>query len=80
MSNEDEFLNRIRADRDNPVPYLVYADWLDDQGDPRGEFIRIQCELEEPHLPRGRARMLRLCEKELLDEHRDDWLGALADS
>jgi hypothetical protein len=27
------------------VPRLVYADWLDERGDPRGEFIRVQCEL-----------------------------------
>ena len=26
---------------------LVYADWLEEHGDPRGEFIRVQCELAE---------------------------------
>lgn len=78
MSSEREFMNRIRADLDNPVPRLVFADWLDEQGDPRGEFIRIQCELEQPHLTRGRARLLRIREKELLKEHRTDWLRPLA--
>lgn len=24
---------------------LIYADWLDERGDPRGEFVRVQCEL-----------------------------------
>ena len=24
---------------------LVYADWLTERGDPRGEFIRVQCEI-----------------------------------
>jgi uncharacterized protein (TIGR02996 family) len=35
----------IREFPDNDAPRLVYADWLDEQGDPRGEFIRVQCEL-----------------------------------
>ena len=26
------------------APRLVYADWLEEQGDPRAEFIRAQCE------------------------------------
>ena len=25
---------------------LVFADWLEEQGDPRGELVRIQCQLE----------------------------------
>jgi hypothetical protein len=25
------------------VPRLVYADWLEERGDPRGEFIRLEC-------------------------------------
>lgn len=37
-----ELLEAIRADVSNPDPYLVYADWLSEQGDPRGEFIVLQ--------------------------------------
>lgn len=33
---------RILANRRDPVPYLVYADWLQSQGDPRGELIAVQ--------------------------------------
>lgn len=79
MSSEREFLNQIRADLDNTIPRLIFADWLDEQGDPRGEFIRIQCELDRPHLSRGRARLLRIREKELLQENRADWLAPLSD-
>jgi uncharacterized protein (TIGR02996 family) len=45
MPIDDEFLETIRANPAADLPRLVYADWLDEQGDPRGEFIRIQCEL-----------------------------------
>src|SRR5207244_842065 len=30
-----------------------YADWLEEREDPRGEFIRLQIELEPLHLPRA---------------------------
>ncbi len=34
----------IFSDPDDDAPRLVYADWLDDHGQPaRGEFIRLQC-------------------------------------
>src|SRR5688572_15486077 len=32
----------IAADPDQPEPYLVYADWLQSQDDPRGELIVVQ--------------------------------------
>lgn len=36
----------LSADDDDDVPRLVYADWLEQQGDlPRAELIRAQCEL-----------------------------------
>ena len=30
---------------DDDGPRMVYADWLMELGDPRGEFIAIQCTL-----------------------------------
>jgi uncharacterized protein (TIGR02996 family) len=45
MNPEDEFLEAIRQNPDDDTPRLVYADWLEERDDPRGEFIRIQCQL-----------------------------------
>jgi uncharacterized protein (TIGR02996 family) len=43
---EDAFLQAIRDAPDDDAPRLVYADWLDESGDPaRAELIRVQCEL-----------------------------------
>ncbi|MDB5306487.1 MAG: hypothetical protein JWO38_689 [Gemmataceae bacterium] len=38
--SHDTFLHRLRAQPDDDTLRLVYADWLDDLGDVRGEFLR----------------------------------------
>jgi uncharacterized protein (TIGR02996 family) len=59
------FLQAIIEHPDDDAPRLVYADWLDDHGDPeRAEFIRLQCQLARAFDP-GLAQR----EKELLDAH-----------
>ena len=45
---------------------LVYADWLLEQGDPRGELIRLQCELAGCALRDPRRPAIRGRERELL--------------
>jgi uncharacterized protein (TIGR02996 family) len=40
-----DLLAEIRAHLDDDGPRLVYADELQHRGDPRGEFIAVQCEL-----------------------------------
>ncbi len=40
-------LERIRSSIDDPDPYLVFADWLQEEGDPWGELIVLQHTLEE---------------------------------
>jgi len=74
---ERAFIEEIRADPRDEVPRLVYADYLEESGDPRGEFIRIQCELT--HLqPADPARVgLEARESELLDAHAEAWLAPL---
>ncbi|MCC7424127.1 MAG: TIGR02996 domain-containing protein [Planctomycetaceae bacterium] len=42
---EEDFLEEIRRVPADNAPRLLLADWLDERGDPRGEFIRIQCAL-----------------------------------
>ena len=41
-----EYLLRRESFKDD-IARLMYADWLDGQGDPRGELIRINVELEQ---------------------------------
>jgi uncharacterized protein (TIGR02996 family) len=60
-SVEEAFLRAISAAPDDSTVRLVYADWLEDRGDPRAEFVRLQVRLrevaaEDPSRPRLRAR------------------------
>ena len=71
------FRDAILQSPEHDLPRLVYADWLDEQGDPLGEFIRIQCELEKIPWYDPRGRPLRRREMQLLTEHRRTWLGSL---
>lgn len=47
MSDDDAFLQGIRQNPDDLGRRLVYADWLDDRGDPRGEYLRLSCRMAE---------------------------------
>jgi len=78
MSHERAFLDAIRAEPDDATHRLVFADWLDDRGDPRGPFIRCQVRAEQ--LPACDPARLALEEEaaDLLERHRGDWLTDLA--
>src|SRR5262245_54674013 len=45
MKNEDAFLGAILDQPDDDTSRLVYADWLEERGDLRGEFLRLDCAL-----------------------------------
>jgi uncharacterized protein (TIGR02996 family) len=57
-SIEEAFLADIRDAPDDDAPRLIYADWLDDQGRPGGEFIRLQC--AQARLPEGDRRRVEI--------------------
>ena len=42
MTHDEAFLQAIIDNPDDDAPRLIYADWLEERGDPRGEFIRVQ--------------------------------------
>ncbi len=73
VSAADPFLRAVLAHPDDDQPRLVYADWLDEQGDPRGEFIRLQVELARhgPAHPRHKGWMRRAAE--LFLQHGREW-------
>jgi len=64
----------IREAPDDVDGYLVYADWLQQQGDPRGELIVVQHELATTDAPMSITRR----EKELLKTFETELLGPLA--
>jgi uncharacterized protein (TIGR02996 family) len=62
---------------DDVAAYSAYADYLMEQGDPRGEFIQVQLALEDPGRPTPERARLRDRENELLKQHAREWLGDL---
>jgi carbon storage regulator len=56
---------------------LVFADWLEERGDPLAEFIRLRCALA--NLPAGdeRRKSSEARERALWREHGIDWEAAL---
>lgn len=75
--DQHSFLQAIIEDPDDDGPRLIYADWLEEQGDPRGEFIRVQCELERLGEDDPRRLQLETRQCVLLAEHQNQWAGSL---
>ncbi|MFO0807982.1 MAG: TIGR02996 domain-containing protein [Gemmataceae bacterium] len=70
------FLRSIAERPDDDLPRLVYADWLEDRGDPRGEFVRLQTVLAGNDCAEARAAFERR-EAELAVRYRSEWLRRL---
>src|SRR5437764_14382885 len=77
MTDEASLVRAIRDDPDDLALRSVYADWLEERGDPRAELVRVQCELATLPFGDHRAWGLRLRQQELLAEHGTSWLGGL---
>jgi uncharacterized protein (TIGR02996 family) len=71
------FLEAIREAPDDDTPRLVYADWLQERCDPRGEFIAVQCSLEKLDEDDDRRAELTGREQTLLREHGPAWRDEL---
>jgi uncharacterized protein (TIGR02996 family) len=69
---EDAFLRAILDGLDDDTPRLVYADWLEERGNPWGEFIRCQCLAAQKQTPAGRKKEYTARAGELMAQHR--WL------
>jgi uncharacterized protein (TIGR02996 family) len=78
MSEADAFIQAILANPDDNTTRLAFADWLEKRGDPRGEFIRLQCALAERTTDQ-QLTALQAREWELLTEHEMAWVGPIRD-
>lgn len=77
MPAEAAFIDALRDDPDDRTLCLVYADWLDERGDSRGELIRLQCELEGTPMANPRRHVLRRAIEEWGNRHQSEWLAPL---
>lgn len=70
----EKMLDAIRAAPDDPEPYLVYADWLQAQGDPRGELISLQYRMSTTD-DTGEFLRLKARAEELLAQNAEHFYG-----
>jgi uncharacterized protein (TIGR02996 family) len=78
MTDGDALYRAILERPDDDAPRLVWADWLEEHGDPdRAEFVRIQCEWAA--LDRGDPRAEALLEhwRSILQVRGEQWLSEL---
>ena len=79
-ADEQPFLDAILARPADDGPRLVYADWLDEAGDPaRADLVRVQVALAR--LPQDHPRRPELADRQadLLRRHVARWAEPLAD-
>jgi uncharacterized protein (TIGR02996 family) len=74
MSDSDELLRAILAAPEEDAPRLAYADWLTQQGDPFGDFIRVQCRLARTEPRRCRNLPLPRRSRGFLAHGNESWL------
>jgi uncharacterized protein (TIGR02996 family) len=78
VSLDAGFLQDIAANPHDDAPRLIYADWLDDHGQPvRAEFIRLQIALAQMRDDDPARDALAERERVLLNEHQMDWAEPL---
>src|SRR5204863_3882450 len=65
----------IVEDPDDDALRLIYGDWLQQQGDPRGELIAVQQKLSG--VTGSRVASLPRRERALLVDHSSIWYGTL---
>lgn len=76
MSDRDALLAAIRAHPEEDTPRLMFADWLEEQGDEvRAEFLRLQCELARLEGDGSGSQALYefLCERDYVTRPAADW-------
>lgn len=79
MTTEEAFLTAIRETPDDDAPRLIFADWLEDNGDPeRAEFIRLLVQAAASRA--GEALPLRERAGQLLVANWLRWVGPLRDA
>jgi uncharacterized protein (TIGR02996 family) len=78
MSDGDDLLRAVLDAPEDDAPRLIYADWLDENGQPaRAEFVRLQCAMDRIPPNTGRWRPLHDRSIRIEREWREAWAGEI---
>jgi uncharacterized protein (TIGR02996 family) len=89
MDDDRGFVQALLASPDDDALRPIYADWLEEHGDLRGEYLRLECEKaaladEDPsardETRRVRVAEIEVCMKALRPGIDEDWLGLVDES
>jgi uncharacterized protein (TIGR02996 family) len=75
--SDESFLAAIDASPQDRTPRLVYADWLEERGDPRGELIRVEEEMRSVPIYADRYWEFKPRRNELREGCDPEWLRHL---
>src|SRR5262245_49557717 len=78
MANDRGFFPAMAAEPDDMAIALVYADWLEERGDPQAELLRVWSELRAVSYSEetfGRIQTLAARYRELADRADSKWLA-----
>jgi uncharacterized protein (TIGR02996 family) len=78
ISDAEALERAVLANPHDLAPWSVYADYLSERADPRGEFMQVQLALEDESRKTAERKTLAAREKQLLKAHEREWLGPLA--
>jgi uncharacterized protein (TIGR02996 family) len=79
MSKDEPFLRAILSAPEDSALRLIYADWLEERGDPRADYLRLEARLAALPVGDEAARGLRRRMVELRAHLPAPWLALLGD-
>jgi uncharacterized protein (TIGR02996 family) len=79
MTQKADLQAAITANPDDDSPRLVFADWLLERGDPRGELISLQCASEQLDPADPQRQALEASANRLLDRYGTTWTEPIRD-
>ncbi len=79
-SDAEAFETALRKNPHDLAGWCAFADYLVEQGDPRGEFMQVQIALEDENRPKKDREALKKKEAALLKKHEKQWVGDWARS
>lgn len=78
MTHVEAFIRAVREAPSDDAPRLIYADWLEEQGQAdRAEFIRVQCQIARAPDAGPELLVLAARAENLLRAHWNEWVGPL---
>jgi uncharacterized protein (TIGR02996 family) len=75
MNEEQAFLTAIRDNPADATARLVFADWLEEHNDPRGEWLRLRTQLAQLPLGSPEFAPIKAREEELAPAALTEWMA-----